>query len=91
MIPGWPYSVIAALETGRTSWTTVLDALRLDPEADVAAVTAVQVRELVIRLIEARQWRVGRSSRRLQVRPGHRRLARLGRRTHGRGPLASLG
>ncbi len=24
MIPGWPYSVIAALETGRTSWTVVL-------------------------------------------------------------------
>ena len=24
MIPGWPYSVIAALEPGRTSWTAVL-------------------------------------------------------------------
>src|SRR6516162_8004794 len=29
MIPGWPYSVIAALEPGRTSWTAVLDAVRL--------------------------------------------------------------
>lgn len=29
MIPGWPYSVVAALETGRTSWTAVLDAIRL--------------------------------------------------------------
>ena len=28
MIPGWPYSVIAALEPGRTSWTAVLDAVR---------------------------------------------------------------
>jgi DDE superfamily endonuclease len=24
MIPGWPYSVVAALEPGRTSWTAVL-------------------------------------------------------------------
>ena len=29
MIPGWPYSVVAALEPGRTSWTAVLDAIRL--------------------------------------------------------------
>jgi hypothetical protein len=29
MIPGWPYSVIAALEPGRTSRTAVLDAVRL--------------------------------------------------------------
>src|SRR5205807_5337365 len=28
MIPGWPYSVVAALEPGRTSWTAVLDAIR---------------------------------------------------------------
>ena len=32
MIPGWPYSVVAALEPGRTSWTAVLDAVRLGPE-----------------------------------------------------------
>ncbi|GAA1988484.1 hypothetical protein GCM10009754_78180 [Amycolatopsis minnesotensis] len=40
MIPGWPYSVVAALETGRTSWTAALDAVRLLPGADVAAVTS---------------------------------------------------
>ena len=40
MIPGWPYSVIAALESGRTSWTAVLDAIRLGPEDDEAEVTA---------------------------------------------------
>ena len=34
MIPGWPYSVIAALEPGRTSWTAVLDAVRLGPDDD---------------------------------------------------------
>ena len=28
-IPGWPYSFVAALEAGRTSWTALLDAVRL--------------------------------------------------------------
>src|SRR4051812_45009475 len=27
LIPGWPYSFVAALETGRTSWTALLDAV----------------------------------------------------------------
>jgi hypothetical protein len=40
MIPGWPYSVVAALEPGRTSWTAVLDAIRLGPGDDAAEVTA---------------------------------------------------
>jgi DDE superfamily endonuclease len=31
-IHGWPYSFVAALETGRTSWTAVLDAVRLGPD-----------------------------------------------------------
>ena len=31
MIPGWPYSFVAALEPGRTSWTRLLDAVRLAP------------------------------------------------------------
>ncbi len=31
MIPGWPYSVVAALESGRSRWTAVLDAVRLGP------------------------------------------------------------
>jgi hypothetical protein len=53
MIPGWPYSVIAALEPGRTSWTAVLDAVRLGPDDDVAEVTAAQVRGVVTRLITA--------------------------------------
>ena len=44
MIPGWPYSVVAALEPGRTSWTAVLDAVRLGPAGDETDVTAVQVR-----------------------------------------------
>lgn len=59
MVPGWPYSIVAALETGRTSWTALLDAVRLQPGADVAAVTAAQIREVVERLIAAGQWREG--------------------------------
>ena len=59
MIPGWPYSVIAALEPGRTSWTAVLDAIRLGPDDDETDVTAAQVREVVTRLIAAGHWREG--------------------------------
>lgn len=59
MVPGWPYSIVAALETGRTSWTAVLDAVRLVPDADVAAVTTEQIRQVVERLIAAGQWQTG--------------------------------
>jgi hypothetical protein len=59
MIPGWPYSVVAALEPGRTSWTAVLDAIRLGPEDDQTEVTAAQVREVVTRLIAAGHWHEG--------------------------------
>lgn len=92
MLPGWPHLIVAALEVGRTSWTALLDAIRLEPGADVAedelvavlgrpsalrvvdprrrsadaspgptiaAVTAVRVREIVERLVAARQWKPG--------------------------------
>jgi DDE superfamily endonuclease len=59
MIPGWPYSVVAALEPGRTSWTAVLDAVRLDPDDDDIAVTAAQVRDVITRLVAAGHWRQG--------------------------------
>jgi hypothetical protein len=59
MIPGWPSSWIVALETGRSSWTATLDAVRLRPGDDLAAVTADQVRDLVGRLITAGQWHEG--------------------------------
>ncbi|MUN41689.1 transposase [Actinomadura sp. NEAU-AAG5] len=55
MIPGWPYSIVAALETGRTSWTALLDAVRLEPGADVAAVTVAQIRQIVGRLLATDQ------------------------------------
>jgi DDE superfamily endonuclease len=59
MIPGWPYSFVVALEPGRSSWTAPLDALRLAPGDDLAAVTAAQLRALVARLIAAGQWTAG--------------------------------
>jgi hypothetical protein len=59
LIPGWPYSFVAALETGRTSWTAVLDAVRLGPADDATAVTAAQLRAVIDRLIMARHWRPG--------------------------------
>lgn len=59
MMPGWPYLIVAALEADRTSWTAVLDAVRLQPGADLAAITTVQIREVVERLIDAGQWTEG--------------------------------
>ena len=59
MIPGWPYSVVVALEPGRTSWTLPLDAVRLGPADDATEVTAAQVRDVVSRIIGAGHWRDG--------------------------------
>jgi hypothetical protein len=56
MIPGWPYSFVAALEPGRSSWTALLDAVRLGPADDPTLVTANQVREVIDRLRAAGQW-----------------------------------
>ncbi len=58
-VPGWPYSFVAALETGRTSWCQLLDAVRLGPDDDVAEVTAAQVRRVVTDLIGQGQWEAG--------------------------------
>lgn len=44
-IPGWPYSFVVALEPGRTSWTRILDAVRLGPASDATEVTAAQLRQ----------------------------------------------
>jgi hypothetical protein len=60
-VPGWPYSIVAALETGATSWTALLDAVRLGPADDETAVTCAQVRQVVDRLITAGHWREGDS------------------------------
>ena len=59
MIPGWPYSFVAALEPGRTSWTALLDTVRIAPGQDQTDVTAAQVRGVVERLRQAGQWNEG--------------------------------
>ncbi|HEX2300154.1 MAG TPA: NF041680 family putative transposase [Pseudonocardiaceae bacterium] len=59
LIPGWPYSFVAALEPGRTSWTAVLDAVRLGPADDATAVTAAQLRAVIAQLIAAGHWQPG--------------------------------
>jgi len=59
MIPGWPYSVVAALGPGRTSWTLPLDAVRPGPAGDATEVTAAQVRGVAERIIAAGHWRPG--------------------------------
>jgi hypothetical protein len=59
MIPGWPYSFVAALEPGRTSWTAILDAQRLGPDDEDTAVAAAQLRGVVQRLIAAGHWHEG--------------------------------
>jgi hypothetical protein len=58
-IPGWPYSIVAVLGSGRSSWTAPLDAVRLVPGDDATAVTAAQIRQVWQRLCEAGQWRAG--------------------------------
>src|SRR5579859_1895306 len=59
MIPGWPYSLVVALEPGRTSWVLPLDAVRLGPADDATEVTAAQVRGVIGRLAAAGQWQPG--------------------------------
>jgi hypothetical protein len=58
-IPGWPYQLVVALESGPTSWTAVLDAVRLHPADDATAVTAGQLRAVVGRLRAAGHWQPG--------------------------------
>lgn len=55
-VPGWPYSIVCALESGRTSWTAALDALRVTTGDDASTVTARQMRDLLQRMITAGQW-----------------------------------
>src|SRR3954454_18232135 len=58
-LPGWPYQLVAALESGPTSWTALLDARRLHPAEDATAVTADQLRAVVNRLQPTGHWSAG--------------------------------
>lgn len=58
MVPGWPYAIVAALEASRISSTALLDAIRLEPGADLAAVTAAQVHEVgQLLIVSGQRWR----------------------------------
>src|SRR4051794_13751139 len=50
LLPGWPYQLVAACESGPTSWTALLDVVRLTAVDDATAVTADQLRKVVGRL-----------------------------------------
>lgn len=50
MIPGWPYSFVCALEAGATSWTALLEVVRLHPDDDATLVTATQLRTVISNL-----------------------------------------
>lgn len=78
-MPDWPYSVVAALETGPTSWTALVDTIRLEPGVDVAAATARQVRDIVGRRVDPGQWRVSDPSILIVLDTGYdaARIARL--------------
>jgi hypothetical protein len=58
-VPGWPYSWVAALGPGASSWTAPLDAVRIGPGDDETEVTAAQLREVTGRLAAAGHWRPG--------------------------------
>lgn len=59
MVPGWAYSIVAALSGGPTSWTAPLDAYRLRPGDHVQQHTARQLREVVTRIVTLGRWREG--------------------------------
>jgi hypothetical protein len=59
MIPGWPYSVVAALQQGRSSWCAVLDAGRVGPSDDETTVAAAPLRAVVEKIIEVGHWTPG--------------------------------
>ena len=58
-VPGWPYQFLVALESGPSSWTAVLDVVRLAAHDDATAVTAAQLRALHARLAAAGHWAPG--------------------------------
>jgi hypothetical protein len=59
MIPGWPYSFVAALEPGRTSWTAILDVVRVRPDDEHTDVAATQLRTVIDALVTAGHWHEG--------------------------------
>src|SRR5262249_9214997 len=52
-IPGWPFSFAAGLEWGATSWTALLDAVRIGPDDDATVVTVAEIAAVRARLAMA--------------------------------------
>ncbi|MGW2324119.1 NF041680 family putative transposase [Streptomyces sp. NPDC001680] len=46
-IPGWPYSFAAGLEWGASSWTALLDAVRIGQDDDATLATVCQVARII--------------------------------------------
>jgi hypothetical protein len=59
VVPGWPYSFVAALGPGSSSWVLLLDAVRIGPDDDETELAAAQLREVAGRLIRAGHWAPG--------------------------------
>src|SRR4051794_18249677 len=59
LLPGWPYQLAAALGSGPTSWTALVDARPLQPAEDATAATADQLRAVIDRLRAAGRWSAG--------------------------------
>jgi hypothetical protein len=58
-VAGWPYSFVAALGPGASSWALLLDAVRIGPDDDETELAAAQLREVVTRLAAAGHWKDG--------------------------------
>lgn len=52
-IPGWPFSFVAGLEWGATSWTALLDAVRIAPDDDATVACVAQIAAVLARLATA--------------------------------------
>jgi hypothetical protein len=52
-IPGWPFSFAAGLEWGATSWTALLDAVRIGPNDDATVASVAQIAAVLTRLATA--------------------------------------
>ena len=78
-VPGWPYSFVAALGPGPSSWVVLLDAVRIGPDDDEAGLAAAQLREVAGRLIGAGHWVPGDPEMLIAVDSGYNaaRLAHL--------------
>lgn len=59
MTPGWPYSFACTLKTGASSWTALLDVVRISPGDDATAVIAARLRAVIGELTRARHHRAG--------------------------------